>query len=303
MPPKRGKQLGGGLAKEVERRTGVKAPGEKAQKDLTTTVLNAMMYAFLGVLGLMLGAVGGFLAGQGLNTLIGGAIGLSIGLILAVFLTGHFRDAVEAGGDAALNVAEPLVPSFAREAAFGHDFFSILVTVHYVKTGADDALDMTKLSNFDGYVEVTCGSNPVKRTCVHPHCVYEETFKLGVRPRDKFIIFELKDQEMVKDELIGTLQLPVSAVIDAGFPVMKAFSLLDRRQTKVGNVMLSFDWGTDFPQDRLLYLQQQRPAEFARREQIRRMNLQSQQDMAQQAYAYGTFHQQSRVFAPGAGQP
>jgi len=299
MPPTRNPVTGQMIRADIAAR-GAKLRSDKEVKGIAGMLCNALTYAGLGLIGLTIGALIGYVAGKGVLTLMCGAIGLLAGLFIAVFVTGDFGDAVNAGGEAALNVTEPLVPSFAREVAYGHDAFSLLVTVHSVKTNADDILSL-KLSNFDGYVVVSCGSNPVKKTCVSDRCQFEETFKLRVRPRDKGITFELRDQEVISDDQIGSCEIPFRNIIETGFPVMKAYSLFDHRDNKVGNLMLSFDWCDDFPADRLLYLQQQHPAEFERRTFLRNQALQSQTTLKAQEPAYGTFIDQSRVFAAGRG--
>lgn len=301
MPPKRHPITGQVLKKEVATR----AVGQKFEKEaqgVGTQLLTGFTYAGLAIMGLTIGALFGYMFGAGLNTIVFGCVGLLLGLLIAIFATGHFRDAVESGQEAVLNATEPLVPSFAREVAYGHDAFSMLVTVHNVKTSSDDLLSL-KVSNFDGYMVVSCGANPPKRTCVSPHCVFEETFKLHIRPRDAGIHFELRDQELLHDDFIGAVEIPISTIIDGAFPVMKAYSIFDNKRSKVGNLMVSFDWCADFPTDRLLHLQQQHPAEFARRDLLRKQALDSQAQLQSQAQAYGTFINQSRVFVPGRGQP
>lgn len=302
MPPKRHPLTGQIIQHQIASRGAAFVKGQDKEGNLAESLIYGLTYAGFCTIGLFLGAMLGYMSGAGMSTIIMGSCGLGIGLLLAIFVSGDFAGAVNAGRDAALNATEPLVPSFAREVAFGHDYFSLLITVHSVKTSSDDMLAL-KLSNFDGYVVVTCGANPPKRTCVHPHCVFEETFKLQVRPRDTVIHVELKDQEVLHDDDIGSLALPISTIVESGFPVFKSYSLFDHRHAKVGNLMLSFDWCEDFPADRLLHLQQQHPAEFARRDVLRQQALQSQTQLSQQAAAYGTFVHQSRFFAPGTGQP
>lgn len=302
MPPKRNPVTGQLLTTDIATR-GAKLRENKEVKGIASMLCTVLTYAGLGLVGLTVGALIGYVAGKGVMTLMCGGIGLLAGLFIAVFVTGNFRDAIDAGGEAALNVTEPLVPSFAREVAYGHDAFSVLVTVHSVKTNADDILSL-KLTNFDGYVVVSCGGNPVKKTCVSDRCQFEETFKLRVRPRDKGITFELRDQEVLHDDQIGSCEIPFDGpkgIIETGFPVMKAYSLFDHYGSKVGNLMLSFDWCEDFDRARLLHLQQQHPAEFERRTFLRTQALQSQTNLKTQEPAYGTFIDQSRVFAPMRG--
>ena len=59
-------------------------------------------------------------------------------------------------------------------------------------------------------------------------------------------------EQVISDDQIGSCEIPFRNIIETGFPVMKAYSLFDHRDNKVGNLMLSFDWCDDFPADRLL---------------------------------------------------
>merc|ERR1719389_552043 len=204
MAPKRnpitGKTIGGLGAGAVSTRASEKALDKLGVSggtgDLAAFTLKILSYIGLCALGFVLGATAGFFAGRGLMTILGAFVGVVVGLILAIFCTGDFGAAVDAGEDKVRNVTEPLVPSFAREVAFGHDYFSVLVTVHHVRTTPDD-LTTFKATNFDAFVVVSCGDNPVKSTCISQECDFEETFKFRVRPRDARINFALKDQEVL----------------------------------------------------------------------------------------------------------
>jgi hypothetical protein len=258
-----------------------------------------LTYVLCALLFCVVGACAGYVSGAGIATILGALLGLVTGLLLALVISGDLGRMFNAGQETIMSVTEPMVPSFAREAAFGHDYFTLLVTVHHVRTVTDDIYSF-KASKFDGYVMITCGDNPVKTTCVNPQCDFEETFKLSIRPRDQHIVFVLKDQEVLFDETVGACAISIAEVVDKGFPVMKTYPLLqEKHHTKVGSLMLSFDWGDDFPQDRLLALQEAHPSEFARREQLIKQSLQASQDMKTQAFAYGTFTEQSQVFKQG----
>jgi hypothetical protein len=305
MAPKRhpitGKSLGGAGA--VSTRAGDKALKklgvEGGGEDLAAFTLKILSYVGLCALGFVLGATAGFFAGQGLMTILGAFIGVVVGLILGVFCTGDFGAAVDAGEDKVRNFTEPLVPSFAREVAFGHDYFSVLVTVHNVKTTPEDIFTL-KQTSFDGFVVVSCGDNPMKQTCIREDCEFEETFKFRVRPRDARIDFALKDQELLHDDVVGICSVPISEILDKGFPVQKTYHLLSlRHHQKVGSIQLSFDWTEDFPKDRLADMQRRNPSEFSRRAQMREQVLSSQDALKGKAYAYGTFVQQSSIFKQG----
>jgi len=272
---------------------------EDGGADFAAFALKILSYVGLCALGFVLGATAGFFAGQGLMTILGAFVGVVIGLVLAVFCTGDFGEAMNAGEDKIRNVTEPLVPAFAREVAFGHDYFSILVTVHSVRTMADDLMTL-KTTQFDAFVVVSCGDNPVKSTCISPDCDFEETFKFRVRPRDHKIDFALKDQELLHDDVVGVCSVEIADVLNKGFPVQKSYPLLELRyHQKVGNLMLSFDWTEDFPKDRLADMQKRNPSEFNRRVQMRQQVLSSQEKESKKAMAYGTFVSQSSIFQQG----
>jgi hypothetical protein len=303
MAPKRhpitGRPLGGAVSSRAGDKALKKLGVEGGSEDLAAFTLKILSYIGLCALGFVLGATAGFFAGQGLMTLLGAFVGVVVGLILAVFCTGDFGAAVDAGDDKVRNVTEPLIPAFAREVAFGHDYFSVLVTVHNVRTMADD-LTTFKASQFDAFVVVSCGDNPVKQTCINQDCDFEETFKFRVRPRDQKIDFALKDQELLHDDVVGLCSVPINDILNKGFPVQKSYPLVGLRQhQKVGNLMLSFDWTEDFPKDRLAEMQKKNPSEFSRRMQMRQQVLSSQDALKSQAYAYGTFVQQSSIFKQG----
>jgi len=303
MAPKRhpitGKSLGGAVSSRAGDKALKKLGVEGGGEDLAAFTLKILSYIGFCALGFVLGATAGFFAGQGLMTILGAFVGVVVGLVLAIFCTGDFGAAVDAGEDRVRNVTEPLVPSFAREVAFGHDYFSILVTVHNVRTTPDDLMTL-KTTQFDAFVVVSCGENPMKSTCISQDCDFEETFKFRVRPRDQRIDFALKDQELLHDDVVGICSVPVNEILNKGFPVQKTYHLVSlHHQTKVGNIMLSFDWTEDFPKDRLAEMQKRNPSEFSRRVQMREQVLSSQDALKGKAYAYGTFVQQSSIFQQG----
>jgi len=300
MAPRRAKQAGGGVGTKPQDKALKKLGIDNKGEDLYAFTLKILSYIGLCALGFVLGATAGFFAGQGLMTLLGAFVGVVIGLVLAVFCTGDFGYAVGEGEERVRNATEPLVPAFAREVAFGHDYFSLLVTVHNVRTQADD-LTTFKTTQFDAFIVVSCGDNPVKSTCINQHCEFEETFKFRIRPRDQKIDFALKDQELLSDDVVGVCSVATNDILNKGFPVQKSYPLfsLSHGHQKVGNLMLSFDWTEDFPKDRLADLQKRNPSEFSRRIQMRNQVLSSQDALKSQAYAYGTFVQQSSIFKQG----
>merc|ERR1712065_242 len=78
----------------------------------------------------------------------------------------------------------------------------------------------------DFYVSIACGINPKKSTCVKKDAKFEETFKIVVRPRDESIVVDLMDQDVVGDDVIGSVGIDIDDdLIKYGFPKKKVYRL------------------------------------------------------------------------------
>lgn len=289
-----------------------KFPNTPENPDVSGNVMSVfkpMMHglAYLGFVlgGLALGALVGYMGGAGLASLLGMAIGLTVGGLLAMMVTGDCGKCLDFFEDKGLDITEPLVPGFARELAYGHDSFSLLVTIHELRSAAqDDTLVGGKAATFDAYVVLTCGDNPPKSTCVRTSGVFHETFKVHIQPRDQHLRFEIRDQDVMIDDDMGQTDVHVNSIIEEGFPVRKSYDVMHGAK-KAGRLVLSFDWTDDFPMDRLQDVMQRRPTEFARRNVIRQECMTAYQTSAGGSAPYGTFatqwHFGDSLFKPGRG--
>lgn len=250
-------------------------------------VFKGLTYAGLAVLFFLLGALGGYLAGAGFATIIGAAAGIVVGLLLALCVTGDCGLLMDESKEQVLAQTEAFIPGFAKEAAYGHEAFSLLVTVHEIRSaGQDETAASGKASSFDGYVVLNVGNNPPKQTCVRKDGIFQETFKVKIRAIDQYLNFMVKDQEIFLDACMGGVVVPVNHVIDDAFPCRMSY-VITKGEKKVGRLVLSFDWCEDFPINRLNDLQERKPTEFARRAKARADCL------AQEARGqYGTFGHQ-----------
>lgn len=232
-------------------------------------LFRVLTYVGLVLLGFFLGALGGYVAGAGLATIVGMASGIAVGLLLALCVTGDCGHLMDEGREQVLSVTEPLIPGFAKEAAYGHEAFSLLVTIHEIRSAAqDESAAGGKVSSFDAYVVLNVGDNPEKCTCVRKDGIFQETFKVKIRARDQYLKFAVRDQEVFIDSCMGKVAVGVNHVIDDAFPCRMSYILSDGDK-KVGRLVLSFDWCEDFPINRLNDLQQRKPAEFERRMKFR----------------------------------
>lgn len=252
-------------------------------------LFRVLTYAGLVLVGFLVGAFSGYVAGAGLATIVGAASGIAAGLCLALCVTGDCGLLMDQGRDQVLSATEPLIPGFAKEAAYGHEAFSLLVTIHEIRSAAqDESVAGGKVSSFDAYVVLNVGDNPEKCTCVRKDGIFQETFKVKIRARDQYLKFTVKDQEVFIDACMGKVDIGVNHLIDDAFPCRMSYILSDGDK-KVGRLVLSFDWCEDFPINRLNDLQQRKPAEFERRMKFREACLGHEQ-----REHYGTFgHQQA----------
>lgn len=200
-------------------------------------------------------------------------IGLATGVLLAFFCTGDFGREVDSYGRSFRQATGALLPAQMANRLYGHQSFTLFVTVHHAKNVKDVGGMLPALSgllkSYDAFVTVACGANPPKATCVRNDETFNETFKLLVAVADEHILVQLKDQDIVHDELVGVVRIKVDDIIDGGFPVFKSYNLTDAEGTKTGQVTLSFDWGKDFDQDKLQLLLDTHPVEFERRKAMR----------------------------------
>lgn len=162
-----------------------------------------MMLAF----GYLFSMLGNMVYPAGPGAVAGGVLGLGLGWLLGWIVTGQYKDAV----DDAFDESKRFVPGFVQSSLYGHPEFTLFVTVERLE---EDSKVLNWWFNNDFYVRVKCGRNPVKSTCVKKNGQFFETFKLVVEPADKSVTFELTDQDIFAEDLLGQVAVPVSEIHD-----------------------------------------------------------------------------------------
>lgn len=160
-----------------------------------------MMLAF----GYLFSMLGNMVYPAGPGAIAGGVLGLVLGWLLGWIVTGQYKDAV----DDAFDESKRFVPGFVQANLYGHPEFTLFVTVERLE---EDSKVLNWWFNNDFYVRVKCGRNPVKSTCVKKNGQFFETFKLVVEPADKSVTFELTDQDIFAEDLLGQVAVPVSEI-------------------------------------------------------------------------------------------
>jgi len=202
----------------------------------------------------------GSMAYPGVGAILGALFGFVLFICVGCIVLGKYKDIVRGGGD----IID--MPDLVCE----HPAFALMVTVHKCTSVADEQLCGLGAGKADTFVQVRCGINPPKSTCVRDDCVWNETFRLNVRSKDKGIIFDLLDQNVFGDGRIGQVTLDIDDdIIDRAFPQEAQFKVEGNAKGKKGApkalLTLSFDHGPDFPESRISHLENAFPEEFEKR--------------------------------------
>jgi len=211
-------------------------PGEEAASVLGSiartigVVLTAI--AFMVVFAFM-----GSLTSAGIGAVVGGFLGLLVGAIIGFFACGKYKEIIEAADDAV--DAQHFVPESMHESVFGHQKFTLYVTVHQLFHGKDGPVGADLFGEPDFFIKVRCGRNPPKTTCVRANGVWNETFKFTVEAQDQAIAFDLVDQNTLIDTKVGSVSVPINEIFQQLDGQPKRYKI--RSKVKVaGDVSVSF---------------------------------------------------------------
>jgi hypothetical protein len=195
---------------------------------ILSAVLVCVLFAFLGSMSY-----------PGLGAVIGGIIGFLIGLVIGFFACGKYKEVLETADD--MIDAQHFVPEVFHEGLFGHQRFTLYVTVHRIEGAA------AKRGFFGGsdfFIRTICGRNPPKTTCVRESGVWNETFKLTIEAQDNSITFEVIDQNTLIDTKVASVAVPVSAIVgNIGKGEVK--EKLQSKSKNMGVLIVSFKAGED----------------------------------------------------------
>lgn len=213
-------------------------PGDEA-----TQVFGSLMKTFGMILSAVLVCVFfaflGSMSYPGLGAVVGGLLGFPIGLVIGFFACGKYKEVLEQADDAV--DASMFVPEVFHEGLFGHQRFTLYVTVHRLE-GA--AAKRGFFGGSDNFVRILCGRNPPKTTCVRETGVWNETFKMVVEAQDSSLTFEVIDQNTLIDTKVASVAVPISSIfekIGRGETTEK----LQSKSKQMGVIVLSFKAGED----------------------------------------------------------
>lgn len=191
------------------------------QKLIKTLVF--LLFAFLGMFGFaMIGSLAYPVGGVGA---IGGAIGgVLLGGCFGCMFTGLCWDMVP-DEVSKYGVAYYLPGPIQHMANLStHGDFTVVVTVHEVKNLRVKGL--LPWQPADLYLEIECGDNPTKTTCVRHDHKFNEQFRVAVRAIDDAILIKVKDQDIFGSTDVGYVSIDVMKdIIEAGFPVQQDYPI------------------------------------------------------------------------------
>lgn len=218
--------------------------------DFLKPMLRGLSTLFITCLGTILFAMIGSLAMPVFGAILGGLIGLLVCLLLGCLVTGFWKDMIP--DDAKSFGVGSVLPHSVAAQLGGHGTFDLIVTIHEARNV--DVTNRMPWRSPDIFVEVECGHNPIKRTCVKNDCKFNEQFKLQVTAADETLLVRLKDQDVFGATSVGYFCINIQQdILDEGFPWQKQFLIVagekDRlRWTKEKAVLfMSFDYTESYP--------------------------------------------------------
>lgn len=214
----------------------------------------------IGVGGCMLFAMIGSMSYPGVGAILGAVFGFALFSCIGFVVLGKYKDVVRGGSDLID------LPGFASE----HSPFVLIITVHRVTAIDEEKLCGVGAGSRDTFVQVKCGINPPKSTCVKTDGVWNESFKMNVRRKDKSVMVVLLDQNIFGDSVLGQVTLDIDDdIVDRGFPHKEKYKVevtSTEKEAPKAMLELSFDQ-QDFPEDRLAHLETIHPHQFEKRRQ------------------------------------
>lgn len=193
-----------------------------------------------GIGGIVVFGFMGSLTEPGIGAILGGILGMVLGLLVGFFACGKYKEIIEAADDAV--DTQHFIPESMHESVFGHQRFTLYVTVHELKNSVNN--EFFGFGEPDFFIRVRCGRNPPKTTCVRGGGVWNETFKLVVEPMDTAVSFDVVDQNTLIDTKVGSVAVPLKQVIEGINGPPASFKM--RSKTRVaGDLLVSFRCGED----------------------------------------------------------
>lgn len=253
----------------------------------------------IGVGGCLLFGMIGSMTYSGVGAILGSLFGFCLFLCVGCIVLGKYKDIVRGGGD----IFD--LPDIVCE----HGAFSMTITVHSLVTENEEKGMFGGMfaSEPDTFVQVRCGINPIKSTCVRGDRKWNEKFRLNVRAKDKSICCDLLDQNMLGDSKMGQVTLDITDdILDPGWPQEARFKVegdAKRKNVPKAELILSFDFDNpaDFSEAQQEAFQEKNPMNWEKRER-RRMRSTMNITNFDKVQTYGTLKQPGSAYI-GAEDP
>lgn len=192
-------------------------------------VLVCVLFAFLGSMSY-----------PGIGSVIGGLVGFALGLVIGFFACGKYKEVLETADD--MIDAQMFVPEAFHEGLFGHQRFTLYVTVHRIEL--PKSAQRSFFGGSDFFIRTVCGRNPPKTTCVRDSGVWNETFKLTVEAQDSSVTFEVIDQNTLIDTKVASVAVPISSIV-GNIGTGEVHEKLQSKTKNMGVLVVSFKAGED----------------------------------------------------------
>jgi hypothetical protein len=190
----------------------------KSQLDWIQPLVKGLITIFVAAVGMFMFAVVGSLAYpmSAVGAVVGAVSGLLLCGMLGVCITGLWRE-VPVFKDTKTFGANTFLPHALAVQIGSHGAFDMIVSVH--EAVGVEVQGLLPWSSSNIFVEIECGNNPVKRTCVRHDAKFNEQFKIQIEPADETILVRLKDQDVFGTFSVGYASINISRdIIEKGFP-------------------------------------------------------------------------------------
>jgi|Transcript_34030 hypothetical protein len=159
------------------------------------------------------------MAGGGMSAVYGCIAGFFVFFFIGGLATGFWTDitSVVLG-----KTKEALVPHEIAMAFGQHGNFDMVVTIHSVECDVQGQLPWQSRSLF---IEVECGNNPKKGTCVSPDGIFNETFKMQIKHSDECVVFKIKNQDIFGARNVGFVYVPTQDLINSRQPWPRQYDI------------------------------------------------------------------------------
>jgi len=219
--------------------------------DFLMPMLRGLASLFIACSGTMLFAMIGSLAMPVFGAIVGGFVGLLFSLALGCCLTGFWRDMIP--DDAKSYGVGSVLPHSVAAQMGTHGSFDLIVTVHECHNV--DVVQRMPWRQPDIFIELECGHNPIKRTCVRKDQKFNEQFKVQIKAADDTLLIRLKDQDIFGATNVGYCCINVQQdILNQGFPWQKRFNVLAGEKDQLRwsadkpQIIISFDYTDEYPQ-------------------------------------------------------